>query len=286
MPSVHGPCLALPIEKDQIMYMDVLKSHGIEPNWWCSEEYFEKAGWVETSDGYSCCVREDDGTVVLPPIRIATNGPTWANSPTGEVWAGLATYYPTQGFALPGDGGPEAEFLDYNFIYDPLDFATMPGKKWATFRKNCRKYQRRSPVLLSYIPAKDLPYVKFTHYADRLLNEWLPAQPEIEDAETIVKYVYEGQHRMILIGKHDEIHGINIWDENYYYTNFRYCICCDRPYLSEFMRYLFYMYINRQSQALPKPVNDGGSLGRESLKKFKMKLNPTKVVKVYSWKGV
>ncbi len=76
--------------------------------------------------------------------------------------------------------------------------------------------------------------------------------------------------------------GMNVWDENHLYINYRLCIVDpSERFLDEFMRYLFYTdpLIMEQN----KLVNDGGVLGNEGLKRFKDKMNPFSVRPVYSW---
>jgi len=73
--------------------------------------------------------------------------------------------------------------------------------------------------------------------------------------------------------------GLNVWDENYAFVNYRLCIDNGEPYLQEFLRYLFY---TQDVLATERWVNDGGSLGREGLERFKLKLNPVAVWKVFS----
>ena len=77
--------------------------------------------------------------------------------------------------------------------------------------------------------------------------------------------------------------GMNVWDENFAFINYRYCIDDGAPFLNEYLRYCFYTHPT--ILLINKYVNDGGCLDSEGLKKFKMKLNPLAVYKVFSYKG-
>jgi hypothetical protein len=78
--------------------------------------------------------------------------------------------------------------------------------------------------------------------------------------------------------------GINIWDLNDTYINYRYCFCSNEPFLSEYMRLLF--YTDPEILSTGKLVNDGGCLGNDNLKAFKKKLNPISVREVSSYRIV
>jgi len=82
--------------------------------------------------------------------------------------------------------------------------------------------------------------------------------------------------------KDGKLVAINIWDENYKYINYRYCIV-DRkePFLDEFVRYLFYTDLVILKTG--KLVNDGGTVGNQGLEHFKDKLNPIRKRKVHSY---
>jgi hypothetical protein len=175
----------------------------------------------------------------------------------------------------------QTKFLDYEFIYDPKNFLNMEGGEWQVFRKNCRKFPRRVPGGLD-----NLKYIRVEDYdrpikLEDLFISWLKGLKEetlIQEEKVILRYLVEGKNRKILADAGGIIYGINIWDENYYYLNYRYCFCRKEDFLSEFMRLLFYT----DSEILNKNkfVNDGGCLGSEALKKFKEKMNPVKIREV------
>ena len=49
-------------------YLRSLQELGIEPNFWCSEEYLEKAGCTMHEMGL-CLAVEDEGQHVFPPVH-------------------------------------------------------------------------------------------------------------------------------------------------------------------------------------------------------------------------
>lgn len=256
-------------EKDLTSYLKTLKLNGVNPNFWCSEEYFKKAGWTEDSSNGFIRVRDNEGALMLPPVGVFSIGFEY---PVEEVWSDFLDYH-----------HPNAvkEFLDFEYIFDSNHFKTMSGGNWSVFRKNCRKWPNRIGAEWSYRPVpRDYP----TDALDNLLVSWLGGlnvEEQVHDSDVLISYVRNGENRMGLFTDDGEIHALNIWDSNYKYINHRYCICKAEPFLSEFTRYLFYDDINSRGGAL---VNDGGVLDRLSLKTFKDHMNPISIRKVHSWR--
>ena len=255
-------------------YLKLLERKGIRPNFWCSNEYFEPAGFKEQTVGNSVWIEDESGQLMFPPLSLRSKNYPYSSMPKDKfsIWADFSN---PRRIYLMGIYG----FLDYEYIYDPKSFLNMTGKHWATFRKNCRKYPKRHKGNLQYRavnPINDI--VKISEFFEAWLreNKW----PEYHDGEVMTKYVLFGQNREALIDSAGDIHGLNIWDENYTFINYRFCLCYDRPFLSEYMRYLFYVHKVNQN----KSVNDGGILDRPGLKEFKDKLNPIAINKIYSWK--
>ena len=96
------------------------------------------------------------------------------------------------------------------------------------------------------------------------------------------KEIFEGENRRFLRSKKGKIYGLNIWDENFQYINYRYCICGKEDFISEYMRLLFYtdsVILNKG-----KLVNDGGVLDNPKLRFFKDKLNPMQVKERRTWR--
>jgi hypothetical protein len=86
------------------------------------------------------------------------------------------------------------------------------------------------------------------------------------------KYLYYG----------NQIVAMNVWDENYKYINYRFCLVkSDERYLDEFCRFLFYTDMDVYFQR--KLINDGGVLGSSGLEFFKDKMNPLRKRTVYSY---
>jgi hypothetical protein len=256
-------------------YLELLEKAGITPNFWCSQEYFDKASLKEVEINPSVFVTDGVWTV-FPPINKHTLKLTDHFLFNDErIWSDFPEWSPSNW---------SSQFLDYEYIYDPRNFLSMEGGNWAVFRKNCRKWPRRfgNEVLrYSYMTPNVALFLR-TELNDLFLN-WLEGKPqeeEIQDNEVLDRYLIDGKNRKILFHK-NRIYGINIWDENYRFINYRYCICRPEEYLSEYMRLLFYSDPDIYGKG--KMVNDGGVLDNPNLKKFKDKLNPVSIREVKSW---
>jgi len=270
-------------------YLTQLQTLNLIPNFWMSQEYFDKAGIDESvwtaPNGIDYVIPTQLGYLMFPPLNqegIGYNLLTIMAVPK-NIWASLPDNEVPPDWYTGGDY--LTEFLDFNFIYDPKGFLGMEGKTWQTFRKNVRKWPRNNPMS-GYWDIN--PNCKWTEEAlRRLLIDWLQLMgedTEIHDDEVLFKYVFEGLNRKGLFNRMGELVGLNIWDENYKFINYRFCICRNEPFLSEYMRYLFYR--DPLIQAKGKLVNDGGALDRPELERFKRKLNPIRVYDIFSWKWV
>lgn len=250
-------------------YLEQLELLKIKPNFWCSDEYFQKAGFRIISDDNLTWVEDIEGQIIFP--LLVDNKGILQIVPDKGIWAGLKDFHPNDG---------QADFLDYEYIYDPKKFQEMKGKHWTVFRKNCRKYPNRFSSSLLYTSRYNCN-ASCDSQISELVSSWLESIPDskVHDATVLLEYVFKGMNRKILVDGSGQIHGLNIWDENYMFINYRYCICQDEPFLSEYMRWLFYIDMIEKD----KLVNDGGILDRPALKKFKDKLNPIEVNEVYSW---
>lgn len=246
-------------------FLAVLEKLKIEPNFWSSREYIRRAGLqVIQSNGL---------------LAVVDNGTDWAVLPALDPKSGKAVSFP--GLSIWSDFyGTEfdyavPQFLDYEYLYDPRAFLDLSGSKWSVFRKNIKKWPRERTHLyyepLINVHKKDI---------ENVLIEWLESlgkDQEIHDDAVMLDYLLYGDNRYGLFDR-DRLVGINVWDYSWKYINYRYCICRPEPFLSEYMRYLFYMDTN-----LNTLVNDGGVLDRPSLKAFKDRLNPVRVREVMSW---
>ena len=82
----------------------------------------------------------------------------------------------------------------------------MAGKKWQTFRKNCRKYPNRHKGGLHYIvDGVDRISAKIEVFFEKWLeaNDWI----EYHDGEVMVEYILNGANREVLVTA-DEVCGI------------------------------------------------------------------------------
>ena len=236
-------------------YLKMLKENNYNPNFWCSENYFYYAEWVtEVNNGW-VIVRDKEGQLMLPVIN--DEGITLV----GNWWAGLDDKM----FLMYG-------LLDYNFIYDPRNFLNLEGSCWKVFRKNIKKFPRnRKGLRYEYCQSSDLSTDVFI--------SWLCGRKEDEiilDDDVILKYLHHTEKKILY--DDNEVYGINIWDENYKYVNYRYCFTDGSPFLSEYMRYLF--YTDKDILQKEKLINDGGSLGSEGLHNFKVRLNPVEIIEI------
>lgn len=255
-------------------YLDYLEKLKIIPNFWCAEEYFEKADLKEVlCNGY--LIVQDKDKIMFPP---AVPGYELLGGDIFEFWSD----FEDSEKQLPKLGYTPT-FLDYEYIYDPKEFLTMEGGKWQVFRKNCRKFPKRVTTELTYNRMGAWPYPDLDKAFNEMFQEWLTgADREIQDDEVMLKYFSGGENRKILWSRNErKIYGVNIWDENYHYVNFRYSFCRKDDYLPEYMRWLF--YTDGEIVRKNKLVNDGGVLDSPNLKKFKDKLCPCSVREVHSW---
>lgn len=264
---------------DSELYLATLEKLGIEPNFWCSKEYFEAAKWKVSLDNYgdlgqfgNLSVMDEEGVCMLPSIHFFFGKPTYDLLVKG-CWSDFfhSNYHRSV-----------STFLDYEYLYNPMNFLSLKGSKWKTFRKNHKKIQKTlgaSSLWYKKIPPGDNQYQAAIL---ELFIKWLEGRGEdevIHGDEVMYHYLLNGKNREILTHRDLGLLGINIWDENYKYINFRYTICRPIPYLDEYMRWMFYTSIKP-----PKFVNDGGVLDSPGLKKFKDRLNPIRVREVHSWR--
>lgn len=246
-------------------YLMRIKELKITPNFFMSETYFQQPALIgKEKDGWLWI--EEDGVILFPAIP---RDGCQALCPVTGFWASTPDTVIRKGF----------RFLDYQFIYDPKGFVSMKGGKWETFRKNSRKFIKRYPNL-EYVSHRDECQVR------NLLADWLEQRKEdFYDAEFLIncilhprptdyiKYLYRGQ----------ELIAINYADENYMYINYRFLICKNEPFADEHARLCF--YLDNTIQMKNKLVNDGGCLDSEGLKRFKEKLNPIEITKIYSYEN-
>lgn len=256
-------------------YLNRAHELGVIPNFFMSAPYLLLTGGkVVVQDGWIWI--EDGGQFICPPLPLKIPlyplppMPIWANFPDNSPILWYLQYY-------------EKELLDVQYIYNPNHFTSMSGGKWETFRKNSRKLLKGKPLNYRYVELS--PGQANLMGVNSLMADWLEERMDsAEDAEFLVDFAlnYEGPevHRKYLIFD-NQIVALNAWDENYYYLNFRLNIVKkDIPYLSEFSRLLFYTDPIVQNRG--KLVNDGGNLGNPQLAKFKEKLNPVQINKIYT----
>lgn len=257
-------------------YLILLQKNGIEPNFFCSDAYLSQPGMeVKQSRGWMWI--EQDGVAIFPALPQHSFAGI-DNYPIKESWSDFNNYKP----GIWGGLKIEKEFLDLEYIYNPTKFLDLSGGDWEVFRKNSRKWAKQQNNSYVYNEYRNEDKVR------NLLVNWLEKrQDDAEDAEAIVWFILESGAKSVyvkyLYDANGELAAINCADYNHMYINYRYLICRDEPYLDEFARLLF--YTDPVIQASQMFVNDGGVLGNPGLQRFKDRLNPVQIRKVYSWKN-
>jgi hypothetical protein len=269
-------------------YLIRAKELNVVPNFFMSTAYLVLSGVIAKEDNGWLWL-EDGGQLVLPPLPVGDSLP--GELPILPIWAS----FPRPTFLSYLNENYRKVFLDYQYIFDPKSFLNMTGGKWETFRKNSRKFQRDNggwtygemvfpkgywtqPTLKKWINHNIMS-------VRQLLGGWLEERMEtVEDGQILADFALLSKrkdiHRKFLYHK-EEIIGINAWDENYMYINYRVCIVKPGvPYLAEFMRWLF--YFDPEIQNRGNLVNDGGSVGIPTLSKFKEKMNPVGIEPIYT----
>lgn len=258
--------------KSSSSYLNLLEHFKVVGNFWCSEEYFEKAQLQEYSERNWIYVWDPENFItVLPPMNVnfglgAIRNPSdWA----GEFWSDFPGYFPGKDYT--------SRPLDLEYLFNPQDFLNMEGGKWAVFRKNSRKFPKRHSDKLTYLT----PGPGWWPAIYELFECWANGK-ELHEREVLLKYALYGKNRRLLVAENGELLGINAWDENWARINYRLCIAKPgEAFLNEYLRLCFYtdpLILEKN-----KIVNDGGILDNKFLKEFKDKLCPMQVRGVMSW---
>lgn len=247
----------------------------IIPNFFCSIPYWANAGAVIKYQHDWVWLDADD-VCLFPPIP-------WNDRVFGEelpdevvvIWSDFIwnDYIPS---------GWISSVLDYEFLYNPVDFLDISGGKWRKFRKNHLKWANTHDWVYNVRNSSPNPERL------KLLGVWAEKkQDSMEDVDIFINYLAGGKQGggSVYFGElydRGKLVGLNVWDDNYMFLNYRFCIPHpDHEYMDEFLRWLFYTDSGVQSSG--KYVNDGGSLGSSGLHQFKTKLNPAMIRKVKSY---
>lgn len=252
-------------------YLKRAEELGVDPNFYLSEPYlnligakcYTRFGWVWIEEGGWC---------LFPPLPMTLLAPLTPPYDQRRIWSDFENRHPNY---------VKSEFLDWEYIFNPTHFNDLSGGKWETYRKNIRKWPKRN---------EKWEYTRLFKKSEVeiLLAGWLEGkQEDVQDAELIVEFllndglISKDIHRKYLY-KRDQLVAVNVWDENWKYINFRFCIIKqEEPYLDEFARYLFYTDLEIQIKGML--INDGGSIGNKGLEAFKDKLHPIRKREVHSW---
>lgn len=259
--------------EDLTFYLMKIRNEGWLPNFFTSVPHLlsVKADIViDDMDWMWASIEDGVTSAYLPPVH-KFQGSLYPD--LKEIWSDFSGWTPPYGWT--------PEFLDWEYLYSPLSFQEMSGKKWETFRKNSRKWvNRNGPVSLTCERLN-------TPEAEGLIGGWLDSRgdEDIYDVEAILDYLLNGRGNTgVIRDSKGGLLSILGWDENWKYINFRYLIVRPgEPFLDELSRLTFYQ--DQRIHRNYKLVNDGGTLGSESLEQFKDKLNPLHKRKVYTWKN-
>jgi len=246
------------------IYLEALESFGVLPNFWCSSEYFEKAEWVTHQQGNKLQVKNPEGMTMLPSIDIREG------IQKDSCWAGFS--------GMRREGKP---LLDFEFIYDPVSFQEcIPASKYKMIRKNIKWALEDIGCTLHLVFSADLVDSKVIDF----LQAWNPSWKDDEsfDSEVFAQYLVNGNNRLFVVDYYNKVWGELVYDYNWKFINFRYCIVMSGIRgLSDYARILFYDWVSEKYPGIF--VNDGGSLGRDGLYQYKMRLCPVKVNEIQCW---
>jgi len=242
----------------------------VEPNFFMSLPYLrlsnvkcvESEGWIWIADKRWC---------LFEPLPIGKeHSPV---PPVDRIWALF------QSKSTPLNG--HYSFLDWQYIFDPTNFLHMDGKYWQVFRKNCRKWPKRN-IRYNYTSQEPSGTE-----AGLMIADWIERKGgSIMDGELLARFAYFEEDADIfkkyLYNNTGQLVGINAWDKNWRYINYRVCMSSpDEPFLNEFIRWLF--YTDPEICKSGMLVNDGGALDSAGLEFFKDKMNPIDKLPLYSW---
>lgn len=249
-------------------YLTRAKELEIIPNFYLSLPYLELSN-VKCFSNNGWIWIEDENWILFPPLRLSK---VKEEIPIKKIWSDFENKKNLikSGFVK--------EFLDWEYLFDPISFNNMAGSSWAVYRKNIRKWPKHHKNWLY------CDYINDSEACD-LVGNWLENKIEtIQDGELLAQYSlikHPEIHRKALYDENKRLVAINAWDENWYYINYRICIVKQKEsFLDEFMRSLF--YTDTKIQAKGKLINDGGIVGNKGLERFKNKMNPINKRKIYS----
>ena len=238
----------------------------VEPNFYLSKSYLDVSGAQCWEQGDWVWL-EADRWCLFPRLSLIED--KISSHPSKRVWCDFNGWpnHPTT-----------VQFLDWEYLFNPINFNSMNGGQWETFRKNSRKWPRTHPNWL-------YTYHWDNEQATQLLLDWFETKKQgVQDADLIARYVLgetPGVEKCCLYDK-QELVAINAWDENWQYINFRFCIVKPgQSFLDEFARLRF--YTDGIIQNKNKLINDGGTVNNPGLEHFKDKLNPVRKRQVMSW---
>ena len=248
-------------------YLNLMKKHNIEPNFYISKEYITNKNFKEIINGNWYWILDDSNTPIFPPIH-KERGLLNIIPEMEFIWCNFPNVY---------FDNYKSVFLDNEYIYSSEEVYKCEGSRYSKFRKNSRKWPTRNENYYYRVTEKNVEELPWYLHSQLfyLLGVWLdPINREFYGVYDILSYINNGDNVGILI-RNDDVVGVNIWDSNWKYINYRYIFHLKEPYLDEYMRYLFYQHMYATHS--DKLINDGGVLDSAGLQNFKMSLNPVEV---------
>lgn len=235
-------------------YLGMLENFCIKPNFFCSFEYLVSAG-----------------------VKIESREKNWFITLDGKTLFPGIPKHDGSNYMIDFDSVGGRTFFDNEYIYDPKDYYDLNGGKWAIFRKNINHFKKFYSDY-TYHQLKEYSYVPYG-----IICDWMSLYKrdvQFYDFETLENYIRLFPFNVYMLSNSDCVMGINIVDENYLYTNFRWTFASDITIrgLSEYLRLCMMLKANPD-----KLVNDGGDLGIEGIKIYKERMNPVKINKRYSF---
>lgn len=262
----------------EIQYFQRIQKSNYQPNFFCSLSFWEAMDWkaVRVSGGISIFDNKH-GDFVLPCL-----------DRKGHYVPG-PFYYSLIGMDKQGNYSngscffpEESNFVDFNYIYDPDRTEKASGSSFRVFRKNKEKWPKRN---LSFEVVKGPFSSKDKNGIKDLILKWLSSDEDkkIYCVDSLLHFIRADSSSSLIIKKEGKIVSWNVWDENYKYINYRWCVVDpDENFLSEFSRYLVHSHLNSPFNRInPKLINDGGCLDSPGLMFFKDRMNPVAREKIY-----
>jgi len=278
--------LHLPNEQPRVpppfikQYYSLLRETGVLPNFWVSPTYWAMSEMEKIESPCRSAVSLGWKEIAaFPPISLVSH--KILQETVGKNGPEVMYSFPE---VRPTDKDREV-FVGFNYIYDPQEFIGLKGKRWSTLRTSISKWTRSNPNCVFYAggcPNWDSkPSCLF-------LKEWQQNNSvSVSDFDIMIRYFVSIENVpncgfLFQDQMQTELIGLVTWDWNWQFVNLRFCLHKDEPYLAEFLRWRFYVYIAGLQQH--RLVNSGGDRICKPKKNINMNTNVKATLPIYSWK--